>query len=215
MKFFILVFLLVLNGIFDTQGQRLSPFLSVTLNASHPGGEVVPFENTISYFDYIDLESGTDTLYEGQPVYYLYFSLPDDVTELGVRFISPVPELFFADRGDLESDTFQALPKEKRTEWFDAAIKLESLSIEKDHPLHTDSKATFNNGSKETPWLPDGKYGNPQIRLITTSSPKGKYRLSVIVEKQITTFSGGSYVLQIGTVPALKGIKISKSRDQL
>jgi hypothetical protein len=215
LKIFISLLLLAVTGIYDSQGQRLSPFLSATLNAEEPGGEQVPFENTISYFDYIDFQSKPDTILEGKSVYYRYFILPSDLTEIGIRLISPVPELFFANRGDIESETFQSLSKEKRTEWFDSAIKIEYLSPETGKNIILDTLRSQNSCSKDVPFLPDGKYGNPQIRLIDPKIPGGIYRVSVIVEKQPKAFSGGSIALQIGTVPGIKGIRISTSKENL
>jgi hypothetical protein len=203
---FFLIFFTLCCG--DTFAQRLSPFEAVTLNAAAgSGGDRLPYEKTISFFGFISDSSHVDTILDDKPVYYHYLFLPGDVDELGIRLISPVPELFFADRGDIESEEFISKNQSDKSKWFDAAIRLEKIDINTTDPSESGKIIAINYKSKDVPGLPNSKSDNPLIRIINDSVTEGFYRIAVINEISEQT-RPGSYVIHIGTVPGMRGIRI-------
>ncbi len=205
----ILLLSIVLNSV-TTVAQRLSPFEAVTLNAAAgSGGDKLPYEKTISFFGFISDSSHVDTILEDKPVYYHYLFLPGDADELGIRLISPVPELFFADRGDIESEEFISKNQSDKSKWFDAAIRLEKIDINTTDQSESVKTIAINYKSKDVPGLPNGKSENPLIRITNETLSGGFYRIAVINEISEQTRTG-SYVVQIGTVPRIRGIRISR-----
>jgi hypothetical protein len=191
--------------------QRLSPFESVTLNMQQNQEErQIPYEKTVSFFGYISDSCHADSdAYEDKPVYYHYFFCPAMLSELGIRLISPVPELFFADRGDIESEEFISKNQSEKATWFDAAIRLEKIDINTTDQSESGKIIAINYKSKDVPGLPNGKSENPLIRIINDTVSEGFYRIAVINEISEQTRTG-SYVIQIGTVPGMRGIRISR-----
>lgn len=195
----------------QTHAQRLSPFQAKTLNIPEAHGERLPYERTTSFFDFLNDTDPYNTIVSGQPAVYIYLYLPSDITELGIRIISPVPELFFADRGDIETDQFSALSPVQRNSWFDPGMRLEKISLDSNNNFSDVTLLDSNSESREVPALPNSKFENPLIRLTADTIKAGYYRITLINEKP-ETHKNGSFVIQIGTVPKVKGIKISRDR---
>lgn len=190
----------------QVSGQRLDPFLSksyVALNGE--ARESLPYEKPVRYFDYIKHEY-PPAITDSQVVsYYLYFTLPEKVNELGIRLLSPVPELTSPNSGDIETESYMALNLAAKSNWFDAGIILEYGEISDENRFKVIYHLGENHQSHEVPPQPNGKHHNALYRLVREDLPSGTYRITLVIErKEPTTFPTGSYLLEIGTVPAVK-----------
>lgn len=211
LKFITILVIFPLSLITTGFAQRLSPFESATLSTGEKNNIGMPYGRTVSYFGYISDSTATDSLIEDKPAYFLFVHIPADVSELGIRIISPVPELFFADRGDIEPEEFTALTPIKRNSWFDPGMVLENMTPDSTGKFSYGPLKAENFKSKDVPSQPNGKFENPMIRLTNVTVKAGYYRITLINEKPETQKSG-SFVMQIGTVPDVKGIKVSRSQ---
>lgn len=187
-------------------GQRLDPFLSKSHVAND--GEVkeqLPYEKPIRYFDYIKQSDRADIIDSNYIGYYHYLTLTETVNEIGIRLISPVPELASPNRGDIETESFTALNHAKKTQWFDAGFILEYGTLSGENKFNVVFHLGENHRSKEVPPQPDGSYHNALYRLVRENLPAGEYRLTMIVERsEHDLLPEGSYLLEIGTVPPVK-----------
>jgi hypothetical protein len=199
------------NGV---EGQRLNPFLSETAQvANGAGAEPLPYSNTFSLFDGIP-ETASTRSKELQ----FYIVLPGDIQELGFRLLAPAPSFYYPFPGDfvtpcsenkeynqlqsmepdlvleyaLYADSTTAFaPDKKIIAWIDSGAK----------SLYDENFASGNNGSKSVVKRSVRKWSNELIRL--TIRDKKDKKLS------------GSFLLQTGTVPSLKGIKLKTSIEAL
>ena len=88
-------------------GQRLEQFGSET-GKRNMGERVnrIPYEKVISYFDYIKDKPDSSTQTKSIRQLDLYFFLEDTLIELGLRVLSPVPELVTPRKGDIATNEF-------------------------------------------------------------------------------------------------------------
>lgn len=190
----------------QVSGQRLDPFLSkshVALNGE--AKELLPYEKPVRYFDYIKQTDPPAIMDSNMVSYYLYFTLSDKVNELGIRLLSPVPELASPNRGDIETESYMALSLAEKSNWFDAGFVLEFGSLSAENTFTMVYHLVENHQSKEAPPQPDGSYHNALYRLVREDLPAGDYRITLVIERnELSTLPTGSYLLEIGTVPAVK-----------
>lgn len=205
------LFLLLLVS-YQVYGQRLDPFLSKSFVAMDgESKEMLPYEKPLRYFDYINQATSPDTVDSNRIGYYLYFTLPEKVNELGIRLLSPVPDLASPNRGDIETESFTAIKLAEKSNWFEAGFILEFGSRSGENTFTAVYHLGENHQSNDVPPQPNGKYNNALYRLVREDLPAGVYRITLVIERgDQVELPVGSYLLEIGTVPAVK-IEVSRS----
>ncbi len=197
--------LLVIQPAFS---QRLNPFTSHLESVDNSGTtEYVPYKRTLSYFDCIDVNVKPDTLIARLPSYLVEFELPSEVKEIGIRFISPVPENYFPNTGDIVTEIYSTQSKDKA--WFDPMIVLEQWTTDTTTSSSKWIVLGENNNADDAPAQPDGNKNNSVLRVTKGSYPITKYRVRIQSTNKNTP--KGCYLLQIGTVPGIKGIVFQNS----
>lgn len=180
--------------------QRLEKFTAETPDPLVPNRKVI-YETTRGYFDYI---------LEKDSVAYqvLYLWVPDTITELGVRVISPVNELTSPNRGDIASAGYELNHKDDST-YFDPVVTVEyapGIVSVKDY-ISKQSITRWrmlgsNDNSPELFQQPDGKKHNALLRLMTASKTQplklfpGLYRVKISASEN--GILKGSYLFQAG-----------------
>lgn len=195
-----------------SNAQRLDLFTSETDKIWNKGvAERVPYKGTTGYYDYMPMDAVPDTIVDGKPSYFLYFNIPYEVNEIGVRFITPVPSYAFAVAGDVVTETFESNKNDKS--YFDPYMQLEQW---RDHT--TDTAAQFiphwqvlrkNDDSDEVIAQPSGKFTNALLRVYAGMYPPGIYRLCFFAVKK--SIMQGTYLVHVGTVPGVKRMKMGRS----
>ncbi len=175
----------------------------------------IAYAGIISWFDYAEKDSISNDSLNGQPVHFLYFYLPDSTSELGIRLISPVPEKVFPEGGDFATEIFWK-NKNKKESYFDPEIILQQ-AIGINFPLDSSLKENEivwidlgkNDNSEELIPQPNGLRNNSLVRVLKSNSLKldrGLYRIAFKSAKNKAI--QGSYIIQIGALVPLKGMKI-------
>jgi hypothetical protein len=88
--------------------QRLDRFAGFDASGNKTG-----YQHIKSYYGFIDSLMKPEINKEGLKCYYVYFSLSDTLTDLGIRIVNPVPELAMPDKGDEVSDNYYEHEKDK------------------------------------------------------------------------------------------------------
>ena len=206
---FILVYLLL--AVIPAFGQRLNLFTSAT--GMPENGDVIPYDHVAGYFDAILNDQPADSTDGKHNFYFLYFYVPVEVNEIGIRLISPVPAYASPQPGDFETDAYES--RKKQETYFNPGFVLEQRIV-----MNVESKEEItwvpigkNNDSDELLAQPNGKHTNALLRVHDTVYPAGIYRVRFFSEmdKDISA----SYLIQAGTVPAIKRMKLSRSLSGL
>lgn len=202
MKKIILVCAIFILCLTMVKAQRLDPFTSMSGNYERNGiTRMVPYARITNYYGYTDLQKQQDTI-------IIYFQLTDSIAELGVRILSPAPDISTARPGDEVMDIFIDKP-EKMKEYFNPVLKLEKL---------LDGKwlqVAQNTDSPEAPPGPDGNRTNAIIRMFNNgkdarkSLGPGLYRIAFTEQK--SPDYKGSYMISVGTLDQDPEIELSKN----
>lgn len=196
--FLLLVILLLSNTSF---AQRTNPFLSITGTRGYPAiQQAVPYEKARTYFDYIDSSNVTIYKVEEQNTFSLYFFIENPLQELGLRFISPLPESFSPNKGDQVTYSFENAD-EPKVKGFNASIALNRIEIN-----NTDTN--FIQLIDETP-LKFKERNNQTFRITDKNFKPGWYQLQIISKEK--EFPFGYFALQIGSIPVIKFPELFKS----
>lgn len=190
----------------QVSGQRLDPFMSKSYVAMDgEAKELLPYEKPLRYFDYIHQTDPPDTLDSNRVGYYLYFTLPEKVNELGIRLLSPVPELASPNRGDIETESYTTLSLSQKSNWLDAGFILEFGTLSVENIFTVVYHLGENHQSNDVPPQPNGKYHNALYRLVREDLPAGLYRITLVIERgDQAELPSGSYLFEIGTVPSVR-----------
>ncbi len=205
MRKLFLVLLILLNVGPNVIAQRTNPFLSITGSRGYPAiQQAVPYEKARTQFDYIDSSNVTIYKVEGQNAFSLYFFIENPMQELGLRFISPLPESFSPNKGDQLTYLFENAnaPKSKG---FNASIALNRIEIN-----NTDTN--FIQLTDETP-LKFKERNNPTLRITDKNFKPGWYQLQIIPKEKEIPF--GYFGLQIGSIPVMKFPELFKSLSEV
>jgi hypothetical protein len=205
MRKFIFILLVLVNLNSHLFAQRTNPFLSITGTRGYPSiQQAVPYEKARTQFDYIDSSNVTIYNVEGQSAFSLYFFIDNPLQELGLRFISPLPESFSPNKGDQVTYLFEnaSAPKSKG---FNASIALNRIEI-------NNADTNFIQLKDESP-LKFKERNNPTIRITDKNFKPGWYQLQLIPKEK--EFPFGYFALQIGSIPAMKFPEIFKSLSQV
>ncbi len=207
---FLTTFLIIYSITNPAYTQRLELFTSASGIGSMNGLDKVPYPYVSALFDFIEENASPDTLIDNQPCYYVYFKVPYEVTEIGVRMISPVPSYYFAEAGNIVTTNFEAKPKS--TKYFNPWIAVEkkvqdSLDVTK----YIWEMLGKNEDSEEVIAQPDNRKTNSLIQLTGGPYAPGIYRVKF--RGEINKLCHGSYLMQFGFLPEVKRVQIS--RDEL
>lgn len=207
-----LILLLLLSAA-SASAQRLDLFLARSYFADlHDSKEYLPYERILSYYDFITDSVAPDTMINGQKAWFLYIRYPANTTELGIRVLSPAPEFVFATKGDIETEDFMEHYRKNKNLWFDPAIRLEYGTLTTNGKFVADGLIAENDNSSEPIPLPDGKRNNALFRALNRDSyPAGTYRLTLIMEKSAAAKNSGSFLMQLGCVPGLRNVLVTRN----
>ncbi len=187
--------------------QRLSPFGSETNKRVY--GEQVnrnPYDASTSYFECIDEGNSFIVKEKDKEFYTLYFFIEDTLTEIGIRVLSPVPELTSPNKGHFATEDFYN--SKNRNKGFDSFVSLSKamLPINREDLLHFNQALIWNligdnDNSKEM--------DNPENSLLRVINGKnniflapGLYRIQISTSEKEELI--GSFLLQTGTIPAIQ-----------
>jgi hypothetical protein len=205
MRKLFLVVLILFNVGLNVFAQRTNPFLSITGTRGYPAiQEAVPYEKAPTLFDYIDSSNVTIYKVEEQFAFSLYFFVEYPLQELGLRFISPLPESFSPNKGDQVTYLFENAnaPKSKG---FNASIALNRIEI-------NNADTIVIQLTDETP-LKFKERSNQTIRITDKNFKPGWYQLQIISKEKEIPF--GYFALQIGSIPAMKFPELFKSLSEV
>jgi hypothetical protein len=165
-----------------------------------------PYDTQGSYFEYIGDENTFLQTEKGKEIYTLYFFIEDTLTELGIRVLSPVPELTSPNKGHIATEDF--LNCKNRSEGFNSFV---SISIA-DH-IHVIKE--LSGLATQPTWKVIGENDdskemeNPENSLIRIVNGKnniflwpGLYRIQISAPDKKELI--GSFLLQTGTIPAVQ-----------
>jgi hypothetical protein len=201
-----LLLIILANLIFDIAiAQRTNPFLSITGTRGYPAiQQALPYEKARTQFDYIDSSNVTIYKVEEKFAFSLYFFIENPLQELGLRFISPLPESFSPNKGDQLTYLFENAnaPKSKG---FKASIALNRIEI-------NNADTIVIQLTDETP-LKFKERNNPTFRITDKNFKPGWYQLQIISKEKEIPF--GYFALQIGSIPAMKFPELFKSLSEV
>ena len=165
-----------------------------------------PYDTQGSYFEYIGDENTFLQTEKGKEIYTLYFFIEDTLTELGIRVLSPVPELTSPNKGHLVTEDFYT--SKNKSKGFNSLLSISKA----DEPEKRMELLQFN---KEPTWKVIGEnddskeMDNPENSLIRIVNGKnniflwpGLYRIQISAPDKKELI--GSFLLQTGTIPAVQ-----------
>jgi hypothetical protein len=219
MRILITIFFLFFISSFQSNAQRLNVFGAELGKKERRGQELrYPYADSKCYFGFIDSTWTVSDTVGGKNCYYLYFYLPQEAAEIGIRLMSPVSSVIFPDKGDIVEQGYLDYRKTNDI-WFDPWIALEHGVLFNDS-LNYDSlnlqwaMLGSNDDNDELYAQPSGKKTNSLFRVINDSIQpykklaEGYYRIAITSMKD-EKFNG-SFIVQIGAAIKLNGIKISR-----
>jgi hypothetical protein len=205
MRKLFLVVLILFNVGLNVFAQRTNPFLSITGTRGYPSIQhALPYEKARTQFDYIDSINVTIYNVEGQNAFSLYFFIDNPLQELGLRFVSPLPESFSPNKGDQVTYLFENANASK-SKGFNASIALNRIEINNADTIVIQLK-------DETP-LKFKERNNPTFRITDKNFKPGWYQLQIIPKEK--EFPFGYFALQIGSIPVMKFPEIFKSLSEV
>jgi len=206
-------------------GQRLDRFGSVTGSAGNEKTGKAAYGDIRSYYDcmHADTVRASDSTRQTTTI---YFSLAADVTEIGIRVISPVPSYAFAGKNDFVSTSYMSCKNDTPQLYFDPVIRLlySDLSYQEE-PLkqaHENIRwklISQNNNSEELQPQPSGKRNNALLRVYNHKKPEekinkaGYYRIDISATDSIPV--PGSFILQVGCISDIRLLKLSATLEGL
>ncbi|MFH0866919.1 MAG: LipL32 family surface lipoprotein [Bacteroidota bacterium] len=222
MRIFIFILLSFIYA--EAQTQRLNVF-GAELGKTERNGQDLryPYSDSKCYFGFIDSTWKVSDTAAGKNFYYLYFFLPQETEEIGIRLMSPVSPVIFPDKGDVVEKEYYEYRKTNGN-WFDPWIALERQvsindSTEKDSFKNEWIMLGGNDDNDELFAQPSGKNNNALFRIVSdTLQPykkleAGLYRI-VITSMKDEKFEG-SFIVQIGAAIKLNGLKISRTLSEI
>lgn len=193
------------------EAQRLLPFTTrAGSNSSALIKDAIPYPKVMSVFDAIPETS--------KPVYtkQYYMKLPGAVEELGIRFFAPAPPFYYPFPGDVVTQEFEGSQ--------DAASRfLPNMKIEV--AMFADSTTNYT-GQPVYNWIPVGETSSNSERHADPSGSENSAMIRLnrsfeneLIRITITDKTGnpvsGKILMQIGTYPGYKNIRIRNSIDAL
>lgn len=214
------VFIVILSNLFfgtRTDAQRLDKFTAKTGSMNRNGKIIaLPYSDCITYFGFFHPDTTATTNPKKNNCIKLYLNLLEDINEIGIRIISPVPENFFPDKGDQLSASYTFHENEKFN-YFDPFIKL--YKADTINPSFVNwILISENDNHNETGAQPSGKKNNALIRIFDPENTtlktvlKGLYKIEIL---SVDSFpKSGSFILQTCNTSFNRIIKLSENPDQ-
>jgi hypothetical protein len=207
----LIAILILLNQ--TSWAQRLEPFGSGGNKKTGMNARSIPYENTLFYFECIN-DNNDFLVKDGKKeAYVMYFFLEDSLQEIGLRVLSPIPELVSPNRGhivtanyldscDYKEKGFDPVLKISRSKKQFSRTELSQLETKPEFILLGENDNNDEMNVKE----------NALIRLQSNAdslnlSP-GLYSISI--SSATKNPMRGNFLLQIGTVPATRISPLSR-----
>ena len=165
-----------------------------------------PYDTQGSYFECIGDGNTFLQTENGKEFYTLYFFIEDTLTELGIRVLSPVPELTSPNKGHLVTEDFYT--SKNKSKGFNSLLSISKA----DEPEKRMELLQFN---QEPTWKVIGEnddskeMDNPENSLIRIVNGKnniflwpGLYRIQISAPDKKELI--GSFLLQTGIIPAIQ-----------
>ncbi|MBL7914563.1 MAG: hypothetical protein JNL49_05905 [Bacteroidia bacterium] len=208
---FFLVFLGLLMFAQLAEAQRLLPFTTrAGSNSSALIKDAIPYPKVMSVFDAIPEAS--------KPVYtkQYYMKLPGAVEELGIRFFAPSPPYYYPFPGDVVTPEFEG--SQAATSRFLPVVKIEVA-------MFADSTTNYT-GQPVYSWIPVGETSSNSERHADPSGSENSAMIRMkrsfeneLIRITISDKAGnavaGKILMQIGTYPGYKNIRIGNSIEAL
>jgi hypothetical protein len=210
----VVVFFIVLQLVSastDSEAQRLLPFTTKAgSNASALIKDAIPYPKVLSVFDAIPESLKPD-------YFHVYFmQLPGAVEELGIRFFAPSPPYYYPFPGDVVTPEFEN----------SSAIATRFIpNIKIEVAMFADSTTNYS-GQPVYSWIPVGETSSNSERHADPSGSENSAMIRLnrsfeneLIRVTITDKSGnplsGKILMQIGTYPGYKNIRIGNSIESL
>jgi len=156
--------------------------------------------------------------------YFVYLWLPDSVSEISIRLISPVPPNVFPNSGEKITEDYQDPPDTTYKKYFDPEVYLEK-SLNASAPEDAFQKTNllwmrlgFNDNSSELFAQPSGEKNNSLLRILNNKKKNirlgsGLYRIRFRAHMEKNP--EGTFMLQMGLMEMIPGIKLFRLAEEL
>jgi hypothetical protein len=195
-RFIVIIFLLcaVLQ---EACAQRTAPFISVSGNRGFPTiTNPLPYEKPQTLFEYIDSTCTFLNQKKTGWTYTVYFEIKDSLQELGIRIISPLPDLLSPAKGDIMTNAFQEKPEKDNTGFKPEIYLLKAVAKSED--------MNFIEMQDMTPLKMKDRL-HPTIRLVSKDEKNllapGIYKLVIFTQDR--SKPSGAFALQFGSIPRM------------
>ncbi|MFN8153550.1 MAG: hypothetical protein U0Y08_04585 [Bacteroidia bacterium] len=180
----------------SASAQRLAPFLSLSGNRGYPAiTNPIPYEKPQSRFEYIDSTCTFLIQKKTGWTYTAYFEVKDSLQELGIRVISPLPDLLSPRKGDIVTPAYESKPANAAN-----GFKPE-VYLFKAKP----GDVNFVELEDMTP-LQRRNWISPGFRLVDSGNgvklAPGIYKLVIFTQDRKKP--SGSFVVEFGSVPKIQ-----------
>ncbi len=205
--------------------QKMDKFGADLGKKSVLGKEIrLPYTDITNYYGFIKPGSTPDETKNGKKMYYLYVWIPVAAPELGIRMISPAPDMKQTAKDYVSAD-YTANSSDKSSffdtwitfERADGIFKLEDVASKAKTAKWTSIET--NDDSGEMPAQPSGNKYNSLMRITsdisnpTKSLVMGLYRIGFTTYK--TGEVQGSFLAQLGAPISLPGVAIAVKPEDL
>ncbi len=193
------------------EAQRLLPFTTKAgSNASALTKDAIPYPKVMSVFDAIPEAS--------KPSYtkQYFMQLPGPVEELGIRFLAPAPPYYYPFPGDVVTPEFESasvvnsrfLPNVK----IEVAMFADSTTNYTGQPVYSWIPVGETSSNSERHADPSGSENSAMIRLKRSFENE---LIRITINDKAGNPVTGKILMQIGTYPGYKNIRIGNSIEAL
>ncbi|MBL7925021.1 MAG: hypothetical protein JNL88_12540 [Bacteroidia bacterium] len=188
------------------QAQRLEPFGAESgKRESATGVRRQPYEKVFHYFEWVEEDNIFLSRKNDKDLYTAYFFVPDSLQELGVRVLSPVPELISPNKGHFATEAYQERGA-TQSQGFDPVVRISRA--ERRTPPEKWLLLAENDNNTEMPVS-----SSSILRLLSGQNvdklPPGLYKIEVFAaQKQGLR---GAFLLQLGSIPPLSDLQFSNT----
>lgn len=205
-RFIVIIFLLcaVLQ---EACAQRTAPFISISGNRGFPAiTNPLPYEKPQTLFEYIDSTCTFLNQKKTGWTYTAYFEINDSLQELGIRIISPLPDLLSPAKGDITTNAYDEKPEKDNTGFKPEIYLLKAVAKSED--------MNFIEMQDMTPLKMKDRL-HPTIRLVSKDEKNllapGIYKLVIFTQDR--SKPSGAFALQFGSIPRIKMPALYSSPD--
>lgn len=193
--------------------QRLEPFGSGGNKKTGMNARSIPYENTLFYFECINDNNDFLVREEKKETYVMYFFLEDSVQEIGLRVLSPIPELVSPNRGHIVTADYSDSCDYKE-KGFDPVLKISrsKKQFSRTDLSQSETKPEFillgeNDNNDE---MNVKEYALIRLHAEADSLKLSPGLYSISISSATKYPLRGNFLLQIGTVPATRISPLSR-----